>query len=177
MTIELWTVGHADYEIVEFLELLESFSIQTLVDVRRFPVSQRQPHFQREHLAKSLEVAGISYVHMSDLGGRRKERLSDSPNGGWRVESFNAYADYALSMQFRTALLKMESIAANSRSAIMCSEAVPWRCHRQIIADAMTTRGWTVLDILSRDRAVVHTLPEFAVSRNGRVIYPELVEK
>ncbi|MCG6158236.1 DUF488 domain-containing protein [Rubinisphaera margarita] len=168
----IWTIGHSNREFNEFLGMLQGFSIETLVDVRRFPGSRRHPQFQQDSLIATLGDAGIEYSHWVGLGGRRNGRLPDSPNGAWRVESFNAYADYALSDEFQQTLSELESLATQRRCALMCSEAVPWRCHRRLIADALIARGWTVWDIFSATRAQEHQLPDFAVQQKDRVIYP-----
>ncbi len=152
--------------------MLQSFSIESLIDVRRFPGSRKHPQFGQDLLSTALEKAGIEYSHWVDLGGRRSGRLPDSPNGAWRVEAFNAYADYTLSDDFQQAIAKLESVATQKRCALMCSEAVPWRCHRRLIADALIARGWTVWDIFSANRSQEHQLPDFAVPEKDHVIYP-----
>lgn len=152
--------------------MLGGASIELLVDVRRFPGSRRQPQFSEGALRAALSNQGIDYRHLMDLGGRRTARLPDSPNVGWRVEAFNAYADHMQSEEFRSALADLESHAAASRTAIMCSEAVPWRCHRRLIADALSARGWNVLDIYSPTQVKEHRMTDFAQVDRGEVTYP-----
>ena len=172
MNFGIWTIGHSNLEWNDFLAVLKSWEIQLVADVRRFPGSRRQPQFGEVALAKALAESGIAYRHFPDLGGRRKERRKDSPNGGWRVESFNAYADYMLTDEFKDALNELAEVAEKKPTVIMCSEAVPWRCHRRLIADALVVRGWTVWDILSASRADEHKVPDFARVHEARLTYP-----
>ena len=155
-----------------FIALLTTHSIELVADVRRFPGSRRWPHFGAEALAQRLGEEGIAYRHFPELGGRRSKRRPDSLNTAWRVEAFNAFADYMASTEFAEALGALESAAAGARTAIMCAEARPWRCHRRLIADALIVRGWTVLDIMSRGKATPHQLPDFARVAGGSVTYP-----
>jgi uncharacterized protein (DUF488 family) len=157
MALPLFTLGHSTRSIEELLGLLAEHGIEVLVDVRRFPGSRRHPQFSREALAGSLAGAGVDYVHDPDLGGRREPR-PDSPNTAWRVAAFRGYADYMGSEPFAAALLRLLQRAARSRTAVLCAEAVPWRCHRRLIADAATARGVEVLHILGHGRAERHEL-------------------
>ena len=170
----LYTVGHSTRSLDEFLSVLRAHGIRRLVDVRRFPGSRRYPHFGREALAAALAEAGIEYVHEPALGGRREsEALADSPNTAWRSASFPAYADYMGTSAFREALERLLAAARATPTTVMCAEAVPWRCHRQLIADAAVARGWRVLDILDERRADEHELRDEArVLEDGTVIYP-----
>ena len=131
----IWTVGHSTRPIEELLTILAAGGIKLLADVRRFPGSRRHPQFGQEALDTSLAKAGIAYCHFIGLGGRRSQRLPDSPNTAWRVEQFNAYADYMQSDEFLTALEELMAAARKSPTAIMCSEALPQKCHRRLIAD------------------------------------------
>jgi uncharacterized protein (DUF488 family) len=167
----LWTVGHSTRPIGDFLELLQAYDIQVLADVRITPYSRRNPQFHSDALAKSLADAGIQYRHMPALGGRRKTR-PDSVNVGWRNESFRGYADYMQTREFWTALEDLMATAQRLPAAIMCAEAVPWRCHRTLIADALVSRGWTVRHILSANSLQTHTLTPFAQLDQGRLTYP-----
>jgi uncharacterized protein (DUF488 family) len=169
---ELWTVGHSNRTLRQFLELLQSEAIARVVDVRRFPSSRRHPHFGGEPLQQALREAEIDYRHLSALGGRRSARADDSPNTAWRVESFNAYADYMLTPQFAEARGELELLASEKRTAIMCAEALPWRCHRRLIADSFVALGWQVHDIVAPGRTQDHALPDFARISAGNVIYP-----
>jgi uncharacterized protein (DUF488 family) len=168
----IWTIGHSNRDLGAFLDLLTANSIQVLADVRRFPGSKRQPQFGRENLETALGEAGIGYRHFPDLGGRRTQRLTNSPNTAWRVESFNAYADYMQSTNFQASLQELADLAARQTTVIMCAEALPWRCHRRLIADALLVQGWRVLDILSPTQVKERELTEFARVQNGQVTYP-----
>lgn len=168
----IWTVGHSNHTIEHFLRLLTEASIAAVADIRRFPGSRRQPHFQQEKLQQALRTEGIGYRHFPELGGRRSARLPNSPNTAWRVESFNAYADHLQTEDFAIALGKLKVMARSMATAMMCSEAVPWRCHRRLIGDALVVQGWTVLDILGPGRTQPHALTEFAEVVDGTVIYP-----
>lgn len=175
MPDQLWTVGHSTRSIEEFLTLLSAHGIQHLVDVRRYPFSRRYPHFNGELLTRSLTDARIAYEQAPGLGGRRKAR-PDSVNLGWRNESFRGYADYMETEEFRRAVEELIAYGTDRRTAIMCAEAVPWRCHRQLIADALVSRAWTVLHIVSAGRAEPHRLTSFARSEDGRLVYPATEE-
>lgn len=165
-------MGHSNRSLADFLDLLRAESIATLVDVRRFAGSRRHPHFGGEALAATLQRVRIAYHHVESLGGRRTERAEASSNTAWRVESFNAYADYMLSREFSAALELLEALAQQNRTAIMCSEALPWQCHRRLIADVLTAHGWRVLDIVGPRQVKEHQLPEFARVVEGNVTYP-----
>ena len=167
----LLTIGHSTRPIEEFIGLLQTHGIQMLADVRITPYSRRNPQFHLEALAKSLKDAGIQYRHMPELGGRRKTRL-DSVNVGWRNESFRGYADYMQTGEFWDALDDLMAIAQRLPLAIMCAEAVPWRCHRTLISDALVSRGWTVRHIISAGSIQTHTLTPFAKLDEGRLTYP-----
>jgi uncharacterized protein (DUF488 family) len=168
----IWTVGHSTRTWEELLALLEAGKIQLLADVRRFPGSRRHPHFNQEAFAASLAAAAIEYRHFVDLGGRRNVRLPDSPNTAWRVESFNAYADHMQSAEFLAALDGLQEAAREQATAIMCSEALPQKCHRRLIADALVVRGWQVRHLLSKTRIEDHQLTPFAQVRGTVVTYP-----
>ena len=167
----LWTIGHSTRPIQEFVNLLLRQGIRHVVDVRAIPFSRHNPQFNQDVLSKSLEKTGIGYSHIAALGGRRKSR-SDSKNTGWRNASFRAYADYMQTPNFQEAIQELTGLAADIRSVIMCAEAVPWRCHRSLIADAAVAQGWTVLEIVGEGEPKPHTLPEWAATENGVVIYP-----
>ncbi len=171
MASQLWTIGHSTRPIEAFIGLLRAHGVRTLVDVRRFPASRRHPQFNAEPLAKSLREAGVHYRHMPELGGRRKSR-PDSVNLGWRSDGFRGYADYMQTDAFWSALEGLMAVSRKQRTAVMCAEAVPWRCHRSLIADALVSRGWTVRHILSAAEASPHRLTPFAKIHEGKVIYP-----
>ena len=166
----VFTIGHSTRTLEAFLALLDRERIRHLVDVRRFPGSRRHPHFESSALARALKAAGIEYTHAPSLGGRRKADPM-SPNVGWRNASFRGYADHMATGEFRTALDDLIAAAREAPTTIMCAEAVPWRCHRTLIADALLARGLDVRHIL--DAATnPHTLTSFGRIRDGVVIYP-----
>ena len=138
--------------------------------MRRFPASRKWPHFDAASLAATLPAAGIDYVGMPELGGRRKA-LPDSPHHAWRTEPFRGYADYMDSPEFAAALERATALARERRTALTCAEALPWRCHRSVLADAFLARGWEVLEIVNEKPARPHELPEFARLEEERVVY------
>jgi len=142
-----------------------------LVDVRSVPASRRMPHFARAALEQSLPAHGIAYEHMPDLGGLRKPR-PDSTNLGWRNVGFRGYADYMQTDEFWDAIARLEGLAGARRVAVMCAEAVPWRCHRSLIADALTLRGDRVMHITGKAAPTAHSLTPFARVEAGRITYP-----
>jgi uncharacterized protein (DUF488 family) len=144
-----------------------------VIDVRRFPVSRRWPHFNAENLASSLSAAEIDYAPMPELGGRRKPR-PDSPHVAWRTDAFRGYADFLDTPGSAESLEKAMALARERRSALLCAEALPWRCHRSILADAFIARGWDVFEIVSDRDARVRKLPEFARLEGERVVYDRL---
>jgi len=168
----LWTIGHSNRELADFLALLAAEEIETIADVRRFPGSRRYPQFGRDALAAALSEDGLDYVHFPDLGGRRSKRSESSQNAGWRVAAFAAFADYMLTDEFASAFEQLTNLAQQSRTAIMCAEALPWRCHRQLIADQFIARGWTVWDIVGPNQVREHSLPSFAKMVNDQLTYP-----
>ncbi len=169
----LWTIGHSTRPINEFVSLLNAHGIQQLVDVRTVPRSRHNPQFNTEALAQSLPRAAIHYRHSGNLGGLRKAK-KDSINLGWRNTSFRGYADYMQTEQFGEALEELMAHGKNNKTAIMCAEAVPWRCHRSLIADALVTKDWEIRHIMSESKADQHRLTPFAIVENGRVYYPKL---
>ncbi|HNP29692.1 MAG TPA: DUF488 domain-containing protein [Nitrospirales bacterium] len=171
MSSEVWTIGHSTRAIEEFIGLLLTHGIQLLVDVRTIPFSRRNPQFHQEALAQSLREAGLQYRHMPGLGGRRKGR-TDSVNVGWKNQGFRGYADYMQSQEFWDALDDLVEMGYRLSVAIMCAEAVPWRCHRTLIADALVIRDWTVHHIISASSLKTHTLTPFAKPDQGRLTYP-----
>lgn len=164
------TIGHSTRSLEELLELLRSFRVTRLIDVRSAPGSRRHPHFGKDPLAHALAGAGIAYVHAKDLGGRRSS-VPGSPHVGWRNESFRGYADHMDTPVFRQALDEVIAFAAAETIALMCAEAVPWRCHRQLIADALVARGIEVTHILGPGRSQPHRLTPFARLDGTRVVY------
>ena len=165
------TIGHSTHPIEEFVRMLQAHGIRQLVDVRTIPRSRRNPQFNRENLPASLEAAGIGYRHMPGLGGLRHAR-KDSVNTGWRNASFRGYADYMQTPEFCENLNELIQVAAEAPTAIMCAEAVPWRCHRSLIADALVVRGVSVLDILSATKAQPHAMTPFVKVDGQKLTYP-----
>jgi uncharacterized protein (DUF488 family) len=145
--------------------------VQTLVDVRRHPGSRRMPRWNADALELALGRAGIAYVHLPELGGRRRP-LPGSPNGGWRVEQFRGYADHMQGEEFRAGLERLTALAGRGLTAVMCAEAQWRRCHRRLLADALLAEGWTVLHLGPDGEVERHRLPEFAVLEHGRLSYP-----
>lgn len=172
MAAEIWTIGHSTRDFPTFLDLLRRSAIELVADVRRFPGSRRHPQYGREALEAGLSDEGLAYLHLADLGGRRSARAKGSPNTGWRVEAFNAYADYMMTAPFGDGLDRLTAAAVERRTVVLCSEAMPWRCHRRLIADALIVRGWTVWDILGPNRVDRHALTEFARVDDSRLVYP-----
>jgi uncharacterized protein (DUF488 family) len=166
----LYTIGHSTRPFEGFLMLLQREGIEHLVDVRRFPASRRHPHFDGAALAAALRDAGIDYEHAPSLGGRRAARR-DSRNLGWSNASFRGYADHTATEEFQDALARVLDVARDRPTTVMCAEAVPWRCHRTLIADAAIARGWMVMHILDA-KTQPHVLTSFGVIRHGRVEYP-----
>jgi uncharacterized protein (DUF488 family) len=167
----LYTIGHSTRTLQELIEALQAHSIQTLVDIRSFPMSRRLPHFNREALEKTLPEAGIRYLWMKELGGRRKKSLTDSPNVALRNESFRNYADYMLSPEFEQAVTKLIQIAEDSRTAYMCAERVYFRCHRMMVSDWLVAHGHEMLHIDAEKPATPHKLMSEARVVDGRLIY------
>jgi uncharacterized protein (DUF488 family) len=165
------TIGHSTRPIEAFIELLMVHQVECLVDVRTIPRSRRNPQFNEDSLSQSLAAAGIKYVPMQGLGGLRHPRR-DSPNTGWRNDSFRGFADYMQTPEFEANLEKLLDLAGRCRAAIMCAEAVPWRCHRSLIADALMARGVRVGDIMSATRRTPHALTPWAKVEGQRVTYP-----
>lgn len=173
----VFTIGHSTRPIEELLALLAENGVGLLVDVRRYPGSRRHPQFSREALAGSLQAAGIEYMHEPRLGGRRDARPG-SPHTAWRVEAFRGYADHMETAEFQEALEKLITLSRERTIAILCAEAVPWRCHRRLISDALVARGLEVRHILGPRRADTHEIdPNARVLEGGRrLVYSGPVE-
>lgn len=167
----IYTVGHSTRAIEDFIALLRANQVAAIADVRTIPKSRHNPQFGEAALQASLEAAGLGYSRWPALGGLRRAR-ADSENLGWRNASFRGFADYMQSPEFAAALAELETMAKQQRTAVMCAEAVPWRCHRSLIADALTVHGWHVLDIISPQEPQAHRLTPFLVVRDGRLGYP-----
>ena len=165
------TVGHSTRSLEEFIDLLKSHSVTRLIDVRSVPRSRHNPQFNRDTFPAALETAGIHYAHIAGLGGFRRAG-PESPNRGWRNASFRGYADYMQTAEFAQNLASLMKLARKERVALMCAEAVPWRCHRSLIADALVVHGIPVEEILNRTRCQAHALTPFARVDGTAITYP-----
>jgi uncharacterized protein (DUF488 family) len=165
------TIGHSTRSIDEFVALLQSFEIGCVADIRSLPGSNRFPHFNKEALEISLPQNNIRYVHLKDLGGRRKVK-PDSVNTGWRLDAFRGYADYMKTDHFKDAVKELERIASTGRTAFMCAEALWWRCHRSLVSDYLKLNGWTVIHIMGTGKFEEHPFTSPAVIVNGELRYP-----
>ena len=164
--ITVWTVGHSTRSGEEFVQILKAHGIQVLVDVRSFPGSRRYPQFNRATLAESLQQAGIEYSHEPRLGGRRTPR-KDSHNTAWKNASFRAYADHMESEEFRNGVKDLLELAKTARVAVMCAEALWWRCHRRLISDYLKTEGHAVIHILDKNKTQEHPVTLFSHGFDG----------
>lgn len=169
-TVTLWTIGHSNRSIEQFLEMLASQRIEALADVRRFPGSRRLPHFNQENLSKSLADPGIDYVHFPELGGRRRTR-PDSPNTVWRNEAFRGYADFMMTEEFHSGIERLLALARKKRTAIMCAEALWWQCHRSLIADYLKAAGHEVIHIMAPNKTEPHPFTSAARLVDGKLSY------
>jgi uncharacterized protein (DUF488 family) len=170
-SLPIYTIGHSTRTIEEFALILKAYGIEQLIDIRTIPKSRRNPQFNRESLPESLGHAAIKYHHIPGLGGLRHAR-PDSSNTAWRNASFRGYADYMQTQGFRENLEHLIELAAQERTAIMCAEAVPWRCHRSLVADALLARGAEVIEIFSETKAQPHSMTPFARVHGAQVTYP-----
>ncbi|MGV8913820.1 MAG: DUF488 family protein [Kaistella sp.] len=168
----LYTIGHSTRTIEEFLELLKSFDIKILADIRRLPGSRKFPQFDQDNLKRSLEENGIEYIYLEDLGGRRKPSAS-SVNTVWRNKSFQAYADYMETKAFENGAAELADIATQKTTAMMCSEAVWWRCHRSMVSDYFKAKGWEVLHIMALGKVTEHPYTAPARVVGNQVFYSE----
>ncbi|MDE1888376.1 MAG: DUF488 domain-containing protein [Gammaproteobacteria bacterium] len=169
----VWTIGHSTRPLGELIALLREHGIMHLVDVRTVPRSGHNPQFNTDTLPASLNAQGIAYTHLVALGGLRHAR-KDSVNTGWRNASFRGYADYMQTVEFARGLDDLMALAGKQTVAIMCAEAVPWRCHRSMIADALTVRGIEVRHIMGPSKFQVHKLTPFARPNGERISYPSI---
>lgn len=168
---EILTVGHSTRAPGALEEVLAAHGVEVLLDVRRHPGSRRMPHFASAALERSLGEAGMAYLHLPELGGRRRP-VPGSPNAGWQNESFRGYADHMGSEEFERGLERAMDEATRRRACLMCAEAPWWRCHRRLVADALVVRGWRVLHVSGTNEPAPHELTDFAVVRGTRVSYP-----
>lgn len=174
----IWTIGHSTRSEEEFISLLKNSRIKTLVDIRHYPGSRRYPHFNKDQLQHSLETNGINYIHLVDLGGRRKP-LPGSVNNRWRHQAFRGYADYMGTEAFISAVQLLQNYAMKENTAYMCSEAVWWQCHRALVSDYLKIHGWQVLHIMSATKTQEHPYTSAARIKEGALRYddPELFDE
>jgi uncharacterized protein (DUF488 family) len=168
----IYTIGHSTRSADEFVAILRAFAIELVADIRTIPRSHRNPQYDQEALKRVLAEHQIGYVHLPALGGLRHAR-KDSPNSGWKNASFRGYADYMQTAEFAAAIDDLITRAASSRTVIMCAEAVPWRCHRSLVGDALLVRGIQVEDIISEKTANPHKLTAWARVEGLQISYPE----
>jgi uncharacterized protein (DUF488 family) len=167
----IFTIGHSNRTFDEFVELLRSNGVKRVMDIRTIPRSRHNPQFNRETLGSALKKFGIAYVHLKKLGGLRHAD-PESINLGWHNASFRGFADYMQTAEFEAGLERAMKLAESKLSALMCAEAVPWRCHRSLVADALLIRGYQVLEIVGASRPRIHTLTPFARVRGMQITYP-----
>jgi uncharacterized protein (DUF488 family) len=170
MVPRIWTVGHSTRSLDEFVALLRTHEIEMVADVRRFPGSRRWPHFSSEPLATSLAAHGLAYESLPKLGGRRQPR-PDSPNTAWRSPAFRGYADYMATEEFADGLARLVDLACGLRTAVMCAEALWWRCHRSLIADVLRWSGFEVYHIMGPHSSVLHPYTSAARITDGLLTY------
>ena len=166
----IWTIGHSTHVLNEFIEMLKSFKIECVADIRSFPGSRRYPHFNKEALEVSLPENNIRYIHLRELGGRRKVR-PDSINAGWRLAAFRVYADYMETGSFKEAIQDLERLGSGNRIAYMCAEAMWWRCHRSLVSDYLKLHGWTVMHITGMGKTQEHIYTSPSQIVNGELLY------
>lgn len=166
----IYTIGHSTHNLHDFINMLQSFNIRNLVDIRNFPGSRKFPQFNKEPLDNSLREHGIHYLHLQELGGRRKVQ-KDSKNNRWHNASFRGYADYMETESFKKGISTLTTIAIKHPTAYMCSEAVWWRCHRSMVSDYLKAKGWTVLHIMAVGKAEEHPYTSPARIIGDRVVY------
>lgn len=169
--MKIFTIGHSTHPLEEFVAMLKSNDVRRLVDIRTVPRSRHNPQFEQTVLSKSLPENGIEYVYMSELGGLRP-RVKDSINLGWRNQSFRNYADYMQTDEFVKGIEKLIELAKGASTVIMCAEAVPWRCHRSLVGDALLVRGMDVRDIMSETSTKEHAFTSFAIVNDKHITYP-----
>ena len=171
----IWTIGHSTRSLDELLSMLHSFNIQLIVDIRSYPGSRRYPHFNKEALELSLPKNNIHYIHLKELGGRRKTD-PHSINTGWRHPAFRGFADYMQTNEFKNGIDELQQLASQKRIAFMCSEAVWWRCHRSLVSDHLKSIGWTVMHIMNKNKEEKHPYTSPARVINGKLSYKKDVE-
>ena len=171
----IWTIGHSTRPLEEFVAMLDSFNIKLIADIRSYPGSRKFPQFNKEALEVSLPQNNIQYVHIKELGGRRKAN-PDSKNTAWRHVAFRSYADYMETDTFKEGIKELEQIAVKQRTAYMCSEAVWWRCHRSMVSDYLKLRGWKVMHIMGMEKATEHPYTSPARIVNNELNYEKEID-
>jgi uncharacterized protein (DUF488 family) len=171
--LRILTIGHSTRTIEDFIDLLKAHGVQLVVDIRTVPRSRRNPQFNEDTLAASLKESGIDYVRLKQLGGLRRPR-KDSQNTGWRNPSFRGFADYMQTQDFEAGINELIRLARDRTLAIMCAEALPWRCHRSLVADALLVRGIKVEHIMSLKNRIEHSMTKWARVDGKQITYPEL---
>ncbi|MBA2500133.1 MAG: DUF488 domain-containing protein [Chitinophagaceae bacterium] len=166
----IWTIGHSTRGLETFILLLQSFNIKCVVDIRHYPGSRRYPHFNKIELSESLLKINIHYMHLEQLGGRRKANPG-SQNMAWRNAAFRGYADYMESIDFEKGIKLLEEMGLKESTAFMCSEAVWWRCHRSMVADYLKAKGWNVIHIMGLNNSIVHPYTSAAKLIDGKLNY------
>jgi uncharacterized protein (DUF488 family) len=169
----VYTIGHSTRPASEFLDILQAFGIELVMDIRTVPRSRKNPQFEQQSLRQFLENNGLAYVHFPRLGGLRHAH-KDSVNTGWQNASFRGFADYMQTAEFAAAIDELMRLAAEKQTVIMCAEAVPWRCHRSLVGDALLIRGIDVQDIMTKTNARPHKLTPWARVEGKRIIYPSI---
>lgn len=168
----IYSIGHSTRTLAEFIGMLQSFNIKTLVDIRQYPGSRKYPHFNKENLETEMARRSIKYIHLKELGGRRKV-VQNSKNTRWHHASFRGYADYMETTEFKKAIIRLETIALHNSTAYMCSEAVWWRCHRSMVSDFLKVQGWTVLHITATEKAKEHSYTSAARISDNHLFYSD----
>jgi uncharacterized protein (DUF488 family) len=169
--LTIFTIGHSTRTIEEFVKLLKTYSVSLIIDVRTVPLSRHNPQFNRETLSNTIKAQGIKYIHMPGIGGLRRPK-HDSINLAWRNRSFRGYADFMQTQEFIDNLLKIIALARENCLALMCAEALPWRCHRSLISDALVVRRFEVEHIISATSCLNHELNEIAQVKGTQITYP-----
>jgi uncharacterized protein (DUF488 family) len=169
--VRLWTIGHSTRSLEEFIDILNEYGVEAIIDVRRFPASRRYPHFNRAEFEASLAATGMAYLWLPELGGRRTP-AKDSINTGLHSQAFRGYADYMQSEEFRNGIERLKAAASARRAAVMCAEAVWWRCHRSLIADYLKAEGADVIHIMGLNNSTFHPYTPAARIIAGQLSYP-----
>ena len=175
MKFDAYTMGFSNRSWDETIEIVRAFAIQRLVDIRTLPGSKHTPQFNQEHLREALPKAGIEYIHMKSLGGLRKPSKASTTNAAWRNDAFRGYADYMQTPEFEAALTELVRLLTEATTVYACTEAVFWRCHRQLVSDALAVRGYSIGHIFNASKAEQHKLTNFAKANGTRITYPALL--